>query len=160
MTTALSLLLLLIVANGSPVIARAILGRQMRWPLDGGLRLADRHRLFGRSKTVVGVLVSMIVTALLAPAVDIPWQIGLLVGALAMLGDTLTSLLKRRLGLAPGTPVPGLDQIPEALLPVLACKHLLALSWLEVLWLPLAFMIAHLVISRVFYSLGLHHRPY
>ncbi len=160
MTTALSLLLLLIVANGSPVIARAVLGRRMRWPLDGGLRLRDRHRLLGRSKTVVGVLAGMTVTALIAPAIGIPWQIGLLIGALAMLGDILTSLLKRRLGLAPSTPAPGLDQIPEALLPVLACKPLLALSWLEVVWLPLAFMIANLLISRIFYSLGLHHRPY
>ena len=160
MNTELSLLALLIVANGSPVVARALLGRRIEWPLDGGLLFLDRRRVFGKSKTLVGVLVALTATMLAAPLLGQSWQIGLLIGGGSMLGDAISSFVKRRLGLEPGTRALGLDQIPESFLAMLACKVPLGLSWLQIMALTLAVMLADLLISRVLYRLGIRHHPH
>ena len=158
--TTLSLLLLLLIANGTPVLARLLLGRRLRRPLDGGRVLGDGRPLFGPSKTWAGLASALAATALAAPLLGLPWWLGASTGLLAMLGDLLSSFLKRRLGLASGAMAPGLDQIPEALLPLLLCRPLLGLSWGEVLGLPVAFMAAALAISRLLYRLGLRQHPH
>ena len=43
------LLLLLIVANGAPILVAWRLGPRWAWPLDAGLVLGDGHRLLGES---------------------------------------------------------------------------------------------------------------
>ena len=95
------LLILLSLANGSPVIAKRILGETFAKPIDGNAQFADGRPLFGPSKTIRGVVVSLLVTAMGAPLLGLPIWIGLLVAAAAMAGDLLSSFLKRRLGLAP-----------------------------------------------------------
>ena len=45
------LMVLLGLANGTPVIAKKILGTILARPLDGGMNLADGQPLFGDSKT-------------------------------------------------------------------------------------------------------------
>jgi CDP-archaeol synthase len=50
------------------------------------------------------------------------WTTGLLVGAAAMAGDLFSSFLKRRLDLPPSSKATGLDQVPESLIPLLACR--------------------------------------
>ena len=57
---ALSLLLLLFVANGGPVMAKWLLGDRLAFPLDGGLRFFDGGPLLGPSKTVRGLLVGVV----------------------------------------------------------------------------------------------------
>ncbi len=160
MMEAFYLLLLLLVANGSPLAARIALGGRPARPLDGGRRLADGRPLFGPSKTLRGFVAAIVLTALVAPLLGFSWWLGGLTGLLAMLGDLASSFTKRRLGLEPGAFAPGLDQIPESLLPLLACKPLLGLSWELVLGLPLAFLVANLLISRVMYHLGFREHPY
>ena len=93
------LLILLSLANSSPVIAKRILGETYAIPIDGNAQFVDGRPLFGPSKTIRGVVVSMLVTALGAPLLGLPIWIGLLVAAAAMSGDLLSSFLKRRLGL-------------------------------------------------------------
>jgi CDP-2,3-bis-(O-geranylgeranyl)-sn-glycerol synthase len=66
-----------------------------------------------------------------------------------MLGDVLSSFVKRRLGLASGDSAVGLDQIPESLLPLLVCKPLLGLSWTQVVLLTTAFFFVNLLVSRM-----------
>ena len=51
---ALQLLILLMLANGTPVIAKKVLGGHYSYPLDGGLAFADGRPVFGRSKTIRG----------------------------------------------------------------------------------------------------------
>lgn len=156
----LFLLLLLVVANGAPLAARVALGNRLTMPLDGGLSLHDGRRLFGASKTVSGLAAGILATAVLAPLVGLSWPIGLLIGGFAMAGDLFSSFIKRRLGLESGAMALGLDQIPESLFPMLACKPLLMLSWYQILWLTLGFMLADLLISRLLYHLGMHHHPH
>ena len=140
----LAILLLLLAANGSPLLARIMMRGRWDAPLDGGTRLADGHPLFGTSKTWRGVVTAVAVSAALA----------------AMTGDLASSFAKRRLGLASGHGAVGLDQLPESLLPLWVCRESLDLSALNVVWLGLGFAAADLLLSRLMYRLGLRIHPH
>jgi len=156
----LYLLLLLLVANGSPIVARKLLDSRFDRPLDSGKVLADGHRLLGPSKTWRGLVAALLVTSLCALALGWPWEIGITIGCFAMLGDSASSFIKRRLGMASSAMAPGLDHLPESILPLLACKPLLALSWAQVVSLSLGFMVANLLLSRLLHRLGIRRHPY
>lgn len=156
----LILLLLLITANGSPIVARNLLGSRFDRPLDGGKVLANGQRLLGVSKTWRGLIAAVLATGLLTILIGWPWQVGACIGVFAMLGDAASSFIKRRLGMASSARAPGLDHIPESLLPLLACKPLLQLSWLQVLLLSLGFMVANFALSRLLHRLGIRRHPY
>lgn len=156
----LHLLLLLFIANGSPIIARVILGEHLKRALDGGRLLADGRPILGSSKTLRGIASAILVTTLAAPLIGVSWLIGLLLAVFAMLGDLSSSFLKRRLGLQPSSMALGLDQIPESFLPLLVCRPLLELSWSQVLYLTLAFFILELLLSQLMYRLGIRKHPY
>jgi CDP-2,3-bis-(O-geranylgeranyl)-sn-glycerol synthase len=156
----LVLFLLLLVANGSPIVVRQLLGSRFDQPLDGGKVLADGHRLLGPSKTWRGLFAAILVTTLFALALGWPWEIGVTIAVFAMLGDMVSSFIKRRFGMASSSMAPGLDHIPESMLPLLACKPLMALSWTQVLLLSLGFMAANLLLSRLLHRLGIRRHPY
>jgi hypothetical protein len=61
----------------------------------------------------------------------------------------LSSALKRRLRLAPGTEIPGLDQLPEALLPSIVFAGALGLSPAEIMASALAFLVLDILVTRV-----------
>jgi hypothetical protein len=117
------LMILLTLANGSPVAAKRILGSRLSRPLDGNIKFLDGQPLFGSSKTVRGVVVSILVTAASAPFLGMELKVGFRAGIGAMLGDLFSSFLKRRLKLPPSREAIGLDQIPESLFPLLACRQ-------------------------------------
>lgn len=156
----LQLLALLTLANGTPVIAARLLGRRFAWPLDGGLRLADGRPLLGRSKTLRGLVLAVAVTAAGGALLGVGWRLGLAVAALAMAGDLLSSFAKRRLGLTPSSQSLGLDQVPESLLPALACRGPLALGWGDVAAVVAVFFVGELLLSRLLYRLHIRDRPY
>lgn len=156
----LNLLLLLLIANGTPILARIVLGEHFQCPLDGGKLWLDGRPLLGHAKTIRGVLSAILMTTLVAPIFAVSWSIGLLIGSFAMLGDLLSSFLKRRLGLGPSSMALGLDQFPESFIPLLVCQPLLDLSWSTVIYLTAAFFILELLISRLLYWLGIRKNPY
>jgi hypothetical protein len=67
------LMVLLGLANGTPVIAKKTLGNILARPLDGGMNLADGQPLFGDSKTIRGIVLSIVVTTLGAPLIGVDW---------------------------------------------------------------------------------------
>jgi CDP-2,3-bis-(O-geranylgeranyl)-sn-glycerol synthase len=75
-------------------------------------------------------------------------------------GDLLSSFLKRRFDLAPSTKATGLDQIPEALFPLLACRSALSLTAIDIATGCIIFFIGAVLFSRLFFRLGLRDRPY
>lgn len=158
--TLLKVLILLLVANGTPILARRILRGRFSYPLDFGFRFFDDRPLLGRSKTIRGVSSSVILTTAVAPIIGFDWTIGLLVGITAMLGDLFSSFLKRRLGIAESHMAIGLDQIPESLFPLLACRSALHLDLIDVAIGTLAFFICELILSRMFHMIGLRNHPY
>ena len=156
----LQLLILLMLANGTPVIAKKLLGDRYSYPLDGNLTFADGRPVFGRSKTIRGIALAVLITTAGAPLVGLDWRIGLLVGGFAMAGDLFSSFCKRRRGLPSSSRASGLDQIPESLLPLLACRNLLALTVADIVVCVVMFVIGEVVLSRLLYAFRLRDRPY
>jgi CDP-2,3-bis-(O-geranylgeranyl)-sn-glycerol synthase len=156
----LQLLILLMLANGTPVIAKKMLGVRYSYPLDGNLTFADGRPVFGRSKTIRGVVLAVLVTTVGSPLIGLGWKTGLFVGSFAMAGDLFSSFCKRRLGLPSSSRASGLDQIPESLLPLLACRDLLALTAADIVVCVVMFVIGEVVLSRLLYAVRLRDRPY
>lgn len=156
----LELLLLIVTANGVPILLDDLLGRRWAWPLDGGLRFTDGRRLLGRSATLRGLAGALIATPGVAVLLGFSAYTGLLVGLFAMIGDALSCFVKRRLGLEPGDRAIGLDQVPESLLPLLAVMEVRGLGWWDLALLVLAFTLFSLVVSRILYRLKLRKRPH
>jgi hypothetical protein len=153
-------MVLIALANSSPLVATLICGKACAWPIDGNVRFFDGRPLLGASKTVRGVVVSLVTTALGAWLIGLALRIGLLVAAAAMAGDLLSSFAKRRLGLSPSSKATGLDQIPESLFPLLACRSALSLSATDIGVGCILFFVAEVLLSRVFFHLRLRERPY
>jgi CDP-2,3-bis-(O-geranylgeranyl)-sn-glycerol synthase len=156
----LKLLLLLAVANGAPLLAKKVWGGALAQPLDAGMCFLDGRRVFGPTKTVRGVLVSVAATSAVAPLVGIAWWLGTVIGASAMAGDLLSSFMKRRLNRPPSSRALGLDHIPESLLPLLACQAPLGLTPADIGIVVAAFFAGAIVLSRLLYRLGLRDEPY
>jgi CDP-2,3-bis-(O-geranylgeranyl)-sn-glycerol synthase len=152
-------LLLLVVANSAPVLGRKLLGQRLGYPLDGGLRIFDGRPLFGPSKTLRGIVLSLAATAVAALALRLPGVTGALVAGLSMLGDLTSSFIKRRLGRAPSSSVVLLDQAPEALFPLLLYREGLSLTARDIAVVTLAFLVLDLIFSRVLYKLRLRDQP-
>jgi CDP-2,3-bis-(O-geranylgeranyl)-sn-glycerol synthase len=153
-------LVLLTMANGTPVIAKKLLGEFLSSPIDGGMALSDGRPLFGRSKTLRGIAVAVIATTLSAPVLGMAWTTGLLVGLAAMAGDLSSSFTKRRMGLPSGSRALGLDQIPEALLPALVCKSFLALTVVDIAMIVALFTVGEILLSRVLFKMHVRDQPY
>jgi len=156
----LQLLFLLIVANGAPIIARWLLNEQWAAPLDGGHVFIDGLPLLGTSKTYRGVVAALLATPLAALVLGLSWDIGLMVSGLAMVGDCLSSFVKRRLALPSSARALGFDQIPESLLPLLGLWQQLSLTWVGIVATVVGFFIVDLGLSRILYVLHIRKRPY
>lgn len=117
MTLFARLLILIWLVNVAPPIIVLVFDSKWNLPVDGGYLLPDGRPLFGKNKTVRGVLAGIITGGLIGLALEFPLWLGLGAGTLSMLGDLLSSFLKRRLSFGSGVAVPGLDQVPEGLLP-------------------------------------------
>lgn len=154
------LLLLLAAANGTPVLTRWLMKDWAGAPLDGGRRMADGRPLFGPSKTIRGLICALAATTLAAPLLGFPATIGFIAGAAAMLGDLISSFIKRRLGLPSSAMALGLDQIPESLLPLIALWPVLALTLADAVVILAAFFSGELLLSRLLYRLHIRDRPY
>ncbi len=153
-------LILLVLANGTPVIAKKLLAGRFAWPLDSGLRLADGRPLFGTSKTVRGLLLALLATALGAALLGLGWATGLLVGLFAMAGDLASSFVKRRLGRASSTRALGLDQLPESLLPLWLCMDRLGLGLVDLAAAAILFFAGELLLSRLLFMAHIRDEPY
>ncbi len=156
----LQLLILLIIANGIPIIAKNVLGQRFTYPVDGGISFFDGKPLFGKSKTIRGILLSIILTPFAALLLGFDWYIGAIIAGTAMLGDLFSSFIKRRMNMPPSSMALGLDQIPETLIPLLACQSLLALTTGDIITTVVIFFIVELVLSRILYKLNIRDRPY
>ena len=154
------LLALLAVANGTPIVVRKVFGGALAFPVDGGAVFFDGRPLLGASKTLRGVVLSILVTSAFAPLVGLNWRVGAVLGSAAMLGDLLSSFVKRRLDLDPSSRYIGLDQIPESLLPLVACGLFLPLTLLDIVAATAIFLFGALFLSRILFELNIRRHPY
>lgn len=154
------LLLQVVLANAMPVIAKKVFGHRFSRPLDGNARCCDGQPLFGASKTMRGILLSVVVTAVGSYLSGLGWKTGALIGSAAMAGDLFSSFLKRRMKLPPSSRAIGLDQVPESLFPLLACRRPFSLTAFDTLVSVVAFLVGELLISRILYKFHFRDRPY
>lgn len=153
-------LILLIAANGAPVIASKVLGNRLASPMDNGFNLSDGYRLFGNTKTWRGLFSAVFFST----AVAILWGLepltGVLFGALAMTGDLLASFIKRRRGNVESSRARGLDAVPESLLPLCLLKDSLALNLIDIILIVGLFFLIEEFVSPVLYRLHIRNQPY
>jgi CDP-2,3-bis-(O-geranylgeranyl)-sn-glycerol synthase len=154
------LLLLILIANGTPILTRHLFGSRFTFPLDAYLTTARGRRWLGPSKTVRGAVAAVLTSAVAATLLGLPGVMGAIIGLLAMLGDLSGSFIKRRLNMPPSSQAPGLDQIPESLLPMLYCTWSLELDWPSVLRVVVGFWVSEILLSRLLFRLGIRRHPY
>lgn len=145
-------LLLLCAANTAAWATGRLLGSHWAAPLDFGLVLKDGQRLFGSHKTWRGLIAGAAAAGLLAAALGQSLLLGAAFGATSMAGDALSSTIKRRLRREPGTEVPLLDQVPEAMLPLAVFGPSLGLGFLAMVGVTLAFTLLDIAVT------GFRHR--
>jgi hypothetical protein len=156
----LQMMVLLTLANGAPVVAKKICGSRFSVPLDFGVMFFDRRPVFGSSKTIRGIVVSIMVTAAGAPLIGLNPTIGAMAAGAAMAGDLLSSFLKRRVNLPPSNQALGIDQIPESMLPMLVCRDALQLTAVDIVLGVGMFFAGELVLSRLLFRAHLRDEPY
>jgi CDP-diglyceride synthetase len=156
----LQLLVLMTLANGTPIVAKRIFGPRFSFPLDAGTIFFDGRPLFGHSKTIRGIVVSILVTTASAPLIGLDLTIGAIVAGAAMAGDLFSSFVKRRLNLPPSSQALGLDQVPESLFPMLACRYALSLTIADIALGVGTFFIGELILSRLLFRAHLRDEPY
>ena len=156
----LQILVLLTFANGTPIVAKKIFGSRFALPLDAGIIFFDGRPFFGHSKTMRGIVVSILITTAIGPFIGLDLTIGAIVASSAMAGDLFSSFVKRRLNLPSSGQALGLDQVPESLFPMLACRDALSLTIADIALGVGIFFIGALILSRLLFRAHLRDEPY
>ncbi len=132
-------LALVCAANAVPVIVGQLVRDRWSAPLDFGYVMADGERLLGSHKTWRGLISGILSCAAVGVLFDLPLEIGAGFGGMSLLADSATSAMKRRLHLKPGIEYAGLDQVGEALLPLVVFAGPLMLGAWEIIGAVIAF---------------------
>jgi CDP-2,3-bis-(O-geranylgeranyl)-sn-glycerol synthase len=146
------------VANSTPVL----LGGGI--PIDRGGNFIDGRRIFGNNKTVKGFASGLVLGTLAAVgeaaffANQSLFLVGIVASLGALLGDLIGAFVKRRLDIAPGNPLPIVDQLDFILGAIILAFPLLPVSAGAFLILLVATIPIHLLANAVAYLLGLKRR--
>lgn len=160
MIAVIHVLLVITAANAAPILLSLILGQRAGTPVDGGRYWRDGRRIFGHTKSIRGLMAAVAAAGLTAVVLGLPLLAGLLAGALAMTGDLLSSFAKRRLSLAPSSRFLGLDQTPEALLPLLALIPVASISTASAVAGAVLFVALGPPISWLLFRAGIRRQPH
>ena len=153
-------LILIVIANGAPVIISRLLGDKLSTPVDLGYRLFDGQPILGDSKTWRGLIAALLATSSAAYILGYPVFIGLQVAVMAMLGDMFSSFIKRRFKKPSSSMVLVLDQVPESLFPLLLVRESFGLDYWSVMMLVALFIVVELSLSELLYRWGIRRHPY
>lgn len=146
------------VANSTPVL----LGGGA--PIDRGRRLIDGRRILGTNKTIKGFAYGLLLGSLAGLVEAVLFanyaliSVGVIASLGALLGDLFGAFLKRRLDIAPGNPLPVVDQLDFILGAILFTYPLLNVTVGAVLILVIATLPIHLLSNAVAYMLRLKNR--
>ena len=156
----LELFVMLVLANGAPVVASRVLKGHWGEPVDGGRLWKDGRPILGASKTWRGLVSGSLSCALFSLITGLGFIFGFLFGLLGLLVDLISSFTKRRLGLQSSSRALVLDQVPEAALPMV-----MAVFWLGVGWGPSVLIVVFFTLSNIFFSpllyrLGIRRQPH
>ena len=133
--------LFLIWANFLPALTKILLRRRFNRTLDNGLKWFDNRPIFGSHKTIRGILASLVGSTAVFPLLGVSWKVAMTAAMLAMVGDLTTSFIKRRLNLHSGQDIWVLDHFLESFFPVLYLRPYFQLSWFQVFWVLILFIV-------------------
>lgn len=140
---------LLVAANAVPVIVAKLSSEKWAWPMDFGYVLHDGERLFGAHKTWRGLVSGVMASALAAEFIGLPTWVGAGFAMTSLAADALSSAVKRRMKVRPGTEAPGLDQLGEALLPLVLFARPLALDAAQIALVAAVFTLLDIASARL-----------
>lgn len=160
MLISLELFVMLVLANGTPVVAARVLKRRWAAPLDGGRLWSDGRPVLGKSKTWRGLVSGALACAMFSLVTGLGFGFGLVFGGLGLLGDLFSSFVKRRLGLPSSARAVGLDQVPEAALPMIYAVIGLPVSGWIGLVVVTVFTAANILVSPLLYRWGIRRHPH
>jgi CDP-2,3-bis-(O-geranylgeranyl)-sn-glycerol synthase len=103
----------------------------------------------GSHKTWRGLIAASFACGVAAQFLRLGFALGVAFGTLALLGDATSSFFKRRLQLPPGAEVPGLDHVPEAILPLLVLSRPLGLRLVDTLIVATIFAVLDIAVTKV-----------
>ncbi len=127
LTTKMVIFLWLI--NFVPPLLALIFHNKFNKPVDANKTFFDGQPILGSHKTIRGVTGAVICGGITAHLFSFTFFEGTTIAALSMLGDLITSFLKRRVKTPSGTVIPGMDQFLEAFLPIIFWKNITNISW-------------------------------
>lgn len=153
-------LLLIIVANGSPIIGRILFRDAFNMAVDFGMRMPDGNPVFGLSKTWRGILFAITTTSMTGLLLGYGVDTGAMIALYALAGDLMSSFIKRRMGVESSGMAPLLDQVPESALPAYMMRTTFDLDKTSIVLLVLIFIISELSLSHILYRWGIRKRPY
>ena len=154
------LLLLLGCANTMPIVAFHLCKDRFSAPIDLGRNFLDGRPIFGPHKTWRGLVASVIGTWLAAIILHVDLVLGVLLALWSMVGDMIASFIKRRLGLKSGARCTGVDQVIEALLPLVILKGRFGITWIDCFIITALFVLLEIVLSPFFFKIGFRKNPY
>lgn len=152
---------LLGLCNFLPILAHFLLKDRFSHPIDlGRIRWFDGAHLFGPHKTWRGLVISVLGTTTAASLTPIGPLLGGKLAALSLLGDLMSSFIKRRRGLKSGHMALGLDQGAESFIPLWVLKTDLAVTWGEIGIVVLMFTVIDLILSPILFRLHIRRFPF
>ncbi len=116
--------------NFIPPFISIIFGNRWNTPLDFRKTFIDDKPILGSHKTIRGFCGAILIGTISSPLLGWSYSNGFIVVLLSMVGDILTSFIKRRLNKPEGTVMAGLDQLFEGLFPILFVHRTYDLSLL------------------------------
>ena len=155
----LKILILLWMVNLAPPVLAFYLGDKWNMPLDRGLMLWDGRPFLGNHKTIRGIIAAILTGIAAGLLLGFSWWAGLCTASLSVLGDLVSSFIKRRAGCQSGSIVPGLDQFFEGAVPFLFLSPGFSLSVSRVIVLIIIFCVFAYIGSWFFKKL-LSERPH
>lgn len=160
MLLSLVLFVMLVLANGVPVVVARVFKQRWRAPVDGDRRWSDGRPIFGPSKTWRGLVSGVLCCTAFSMVIGLGLVFGLLFSILALWGDLLSSFYKRRLGMPSSARAVGLDQVPESALPMILAVFWLPISWWAALLVVALFTASNILFSPLLYRLGIRRHPH
>jgi len=151
---------MLVLANGAPVLVSRLCGSRWNRPIDGGRLFTDGQLVLGPNKTWRGLVSGALASGAFSLVIGMDALFGCLFGLLALVGDASSSFIKRRLRLEGSARAPGLDQLPEALLPMLLAGVWLSLSWMTIGLVVIGFAASNMLLSPLLFRLGIREHPH
>jgi len=127
--------------------------------IDGGRTFVDGKPIFGAHKTIRGAIAGVIAGSLVGLAQgDV--ALGILMGLGAILGDLAGAFMKRRFSLAPGAPLPVMDQFDFLIAAYLLSSHSLDLPPSSILLVFICTPAVHVVSNYFSCLLGIKEVPW